>query len=162
KISRMEVLGAPRRGELPFAGFTQAEIDEMLAKLTELEKEPPPREPAQVQGASTVQALEDLVNKAISSVRAKLGDSWVNNREFGTRLHAALKDLVTESYPSRGGLIVATEQAMSTFGHVPAKVLAMTVEEFVEQTPGLRELRQELRPQFKKKDGTPQLIGALK
>ncbi|MEW2359769.1 hypothetical protein, partial [Spirillospora sp. NPDC029432] len=162
QVSRLEVLRAARRGELPFGGFTAAEIDELIARLERLDPEgpPPPPRPAESPGHGpavpvfTVAVLEDLVATAIRRLRARLGSRWLPNTEFGNALHSEVSALVKERFPAAPpGLTIVTEKAVSAFGHVPARVLEMTIEEFVMQSPTLRMYRSELSSLFQGKEG---------
>jgi hypothetical protein len=147
-ISRVEILRAAKRRGVHFKGLTEAELDRALKSLGEQPPETRPRQPARVPGLS-VRILERLVKEAMRNVRASLGKTWVNNTKFGDKLHTELSRLINERVPgARAGVTIAVEQKMSTFGHIPPKVLDMTVEEFVTQTFEVRPYAEQLKPLF--------------
>jgi hypothetical protein len=201
--SRLEVLGSVKRGELPFGGFTPAEIDELMTRLEKLEPEGPleppaeppkppeppkpkgpPPEPAKPKGPPpepakppaeppklperptsvvTVALLEDLVATAIRHLRSRLGSVWLTNTEFGNALHREVSALIKQRFPTAPpGLTIITEKAVSAFGHVPAKVLEMTVEDFVKQSANLRPYSSELSALFTNEKGAARLVKNLR
>jgi hypothetical protein len=74
------------------------------------------------------------------AVRQQLGRRWASNPEFGTRLHAEVTRQLNAQGGARGWNIT-TNQALRTFGNLPAGTADMTVAAYLQANPHLSWLR---------------------
>lgn len=148
--------------------FSDAEVDAWLKQARELLKEPPVK-PGAATGATaageavlTVEALEDLVGAAIAELGEAPGSPTLTNSVRGTKLHHIFSRLVQEQFP-HSGLHLVSETSLRAFARLPAEVLDLPIEAYVQRTPGLMVYERELRPLFKSpKTGETRLIGDLR
>jgi hypothetical protein len=117
--------------------FTAAEVEEWARTFGEPGPAPLAKAPL-VAGAVLVD-LEDVVRRAIAVVRARLGSQWLPPRQFGTLLHQAVEDLITATVRSGGGFRIFAEQPLRQIIRLTAEVAEMTVAEFLEARPHLRQ-----------------------
>lgn len=162
-LAHSEVVKALETGS---AVFTEAEVEEWAEALTEVEKKAP-KAAGRAGGTAaqaavvTVEALEDLVARAIAELGQAPGSAGLTASVEGTKLHTIFSRLVTQRYAGVGGITVVSERSIRSFAKLPAAVLDMTVEAFVAEN--LAETTKDLRPFFKVSgSGKPRLIGDLR
>ncbi|MET8507951.1 hypothetical protein ABZV60_25350 [Streptomyces sp. NPDC004787] len=146
----------------------EADIDEAMKRLTDIEKKMAPKAGEAAAGGAegskavlTVEALEDLVGRAIAELGEAPGSPTLTNSVRGTRLHSIFARLVREKFPN-SGLTLVPETSLRSFAKLPADVLDLPIETYVKRTPGLMPYERELRPLFTGEGGKPRLIGDLR
>jgi hypothetical protein len=74
--------------------------------------------------------IEDLVRESIRELRQELGRVWLPNRFFGTRLHTVVRRKLEAITPLRGW-VIAAEQPLRTFVHLPTHVAQTSLEQYL-------------------------------
>lgn len=151
--------------ENPFSGLSDAEIDDMLRQWeSELEAgaaraSRTGRTGGQVSLVISVSELENIVSAAIHQLRRQLGSEWLPPRQFGTRLHSVVEQILNQRFQSTRGLSIAAEQSIDHFAHVSQRIRNMTIRQFLQETPVLGIYESELSSIFRSLD---QRIGNLR
>jgi hypothetical protein len=115
---------------------------------------------APMPAGASLSGLEDVVRRAIAAVRSRLGMPWPPPRQFGPALHQAVDELITTTMKAPGSVRIFAEQPVRRITQLSANVAEMTVAEFVNARP---QLRQFLRvpaelPEHKIGDLVPDLV----
>ncbi|MFI8961902.1 hypothetical protein ACIGO8_07285 [Streptomyces sp. NPDC053493] len=164
-LAHAEVVKALQDGT---ALLPEADVDEAMKRLADLEKKTAPKPGEAAAGGTaggkavlTVEALEDLVGRAIAELGEAPGSPTLTNSVRGTRLHTIFARLVQEKFP-HSGLTLVPETSLRSFAKLPADVLDLPIETYVKRTPGLMPYERELRPLFTGEGGKVRLVGDLR
>jgi hypothetical protein len=75
--------------------------------------------------------LEDIVRTAIVELRRELGRTWLSNRLYGTRLHAAVRRQL-ENVKAPAGWQIEADQPLRAIGGLSSQLLRLSVREYLD------------------------------